>query len=258
MKIFALNLNIRMKPGATSNHCHDFWQLDYYTNLETKILAKVDGRTHFLDDSCALLIPPGCYHEISNTSACKISAVKFMPDENKDFADLIAQPISIAEYGDLLQRLFHEESADDSLCQKMREHYLDILLLRYLRNSRRGGDSNFCDSRLNESLLYMKRHITADLKLEKLAERSGMSVNHFIRCFKKEMGMTPMRYMRKLVIKKAVEMLSYADLSLSEVADHLGFPDQHCFSRAFRRETNLPPGAYRRLQREPTQDNLKR
>jgi len=78
-----------------------------------------------------------------------------------------------------------------------------------------------------------------------------MSENHFIRCFKLEFGMTPMRYARKLLIHKAIEMLSYSELSLLEIGDQLGFPDQHCFCSAFHREVGQPPGAYRKLHREP-------
>ena len=107
------------------------------------------------------------------------------------------------------------------------------------------------DERLSEAIFYMKRKVSSNLNLERLASKANMSINHFIRCFKQEFGMTPMRYSRKLLIHKAIEMLNYSELSLTEIGDQLGFPDQHCFSRAFRRETGLPPGAYRKLQREP-------
>ncbi|QSH40039.1 AraC family transcriptional regulator [Lentisphaerota bacterium ZTH] len=260
MKISTLNLNVELRPGAIQNHCHEFWQLDYYSGIKDRVTAVSDNRHLCLDATCALLLPPYCSHKIVYPSPCTVSSVKFTPDYSPDFKDvkLEAQIIDLADYGDLIKMIFYDDIIEDTTCRQIREHSLSILVLRFLQYSRRRQDNCLPDDRLNESLKYMKQHVNANLKLDDLAQSSGMSINHYIRCFKRVLGMTPMRYMRKLVIRKAAEMLNYADLSLAEIARQLGFPDQHCFSRAFRRETSLPPGTFRRIQREPFQESLKR
>ena len=253
MKILTQNFNIRHKPGKTSYHCHDFWQMDYYFHTDTRLKIKIDGKADYLDDTRFVLIPPRGMHQFNVISPCRISAIKFMPKDNSAYKDLKSAVLNIADYKNVFDGIFATSIAENELDMKIREHYLEILLLRFLQRVRYGANikEKICDERLSESLFYMKREVNTNLNLEKLASKANMSVNHFIRCFKREFGMTPMRYSRKLVIRKAIEMLNYSELSLIEISDQLGFPDQHCFSRAFCRETRLPPGAYRRLQREP-------
>ena len=253
MKILTQNFNIRHEAITTTYHCHDFWQIDYYSHIETRVKIKLDGKQDYLDDTRFVLIPPRCMHKFSHLSVCKISAVKFMPADNTPYKDLKAAVLNIADYKNVFDGIFTTSIAENNLDTKIREHYLEILLLRFLQEAKYGRkmQEKIHDERLSEAIFYMKRKVDSNLNLEKIASKANMSVNHFIRCFKREFGMTPMRYSRKLVVRKAIEMLNYSELSLIEIADQLGFPDQHCFSRAFRRETNLPPGAYRKLQREP-------
>jgi len=253
MKILTQNFNISHKPGKTAYHSHNFWQIDYYSHVETRVKIKLDGKADYLDDTRFVLIPPRGMHQFNVVSPCRISALKFMPEDNSPYKDLKAAVLNIADYKNVFDGIFTTSVAENELDTKIREYYLEILLLRFLQQLKYGGSvqKKIHDERLSEAILYMKRNVNSSLNLKKIASKANMSVNHFIRCFKREFGMTPMRYSRKLLIRKAVEMLNYSDLSLIEIGDQLGFPDQHCFSRAFRRETGFPPGTYRKLQREP-------
>ena len=253
MKILTQNFNIRHNVGRTAYHCHDFWQIDYYSQVEARIKIKLDDKSDYLDDTRFVLIPPRRMHQFNVMSRCKISALKFMPEDNSLYENLMAAALNIADYKNVFEGIFTTAIAENELDTKAREHYLEILLLRFLQQVKHGRNlqEKIHDDRLSEAIFYMKRKVNSNINLEKIASKANMSVNHFIRCFKHEFGMTPMRYSRKLVIRKAIEMLNYSDLSLTEIGDQLGFPDQHCFSRAFKRETAFPPGAYRKLQREP-------
>lgn len=253
MKILTQNFNIPHKPGKTAYHCHNFWQMDYYSHVETRVKIKLDGKTDYLDDTRFVLIPPRGMHQFNVVSPCRISALKFVPGDNAPYKELKAAVLDIADYKNVFDGIFTTSVAENEIDTKVREYYLEILLLRFLQQFKYGRSvlKKIHDERLSEAIFYMKRNVNSSLNLEKLASKANMSVNHFIRCFKREFGMTPMRYSRKLLIHRAVEMLNYSELSLIEIGDQLGFPDQHCFSRAFRRETGLPPGTYRKLQREP-------
>jgi AraC-like DNA-binding protein len=253
MKILIQNFNIRKKAAQTAYHCHDFWQIDYYFQTDTRVQIKLDGQKDYLDDTRFVLIPPRCMHRFNVLSSCKISTLKFMPADNFDSNGLKGAVLEIADYVSVIDGIFSTSLTDDDFDIEIRKRYLEILLLRFSQQLRSDGNTptKILDERLNEAIYYMKRTANSSLNLEKLAAQSNMSVNHFIRFFKREFGITPMRYSRKLLIRKAIELLTYSDLSLIEIGDRLGFSDQHCFSRAFRRETGLPPGTYRKLQREP-------
>ena len=253
MKILVQNFNIRNKAAKTAYHCHDFWQIDYYSQTDTRVRIKLDGKSDYLDDSRFVLIPPRCMHQFNVLNPCKISSIKFIPEDNCDYSGLKGAVLEVADYSNIIDGIFSTSLAEDEFDVEVRKRYLEILLLRFRQQLQNGGrvHKKILDERLSEAIFYMKRKASCELNLDKLAAKSNMSVNHFIRCFKREFGITPMRYSRRLLIRKAIELLTYSDLSLIEIGDQLGFPDQHCFSRAFRRETGLPPGTYRKLQREP-------
>lgn len=50
------------------------------------------------------------------------------------------------------------------------------------------------DNRIAKTVLYIRKHLNEAIELEKLAEISCLSKDHFIRLFKKELGTTPLQY----------------------------------------------------------------
>ncbi len=255
MKIIILNVARIDAPYATGYHSHDFWQIDYYNDSAMRQKICLDGTFSYLDDTKALIIPPGCRHSIESFSACRISTVKFEVEPNAvPFRSLSGSIIDIADFKDIFTNIFSVSIFEDQTEEEIRKHYLYIFLLRYkqlLENSRTDENNQTRDPRIREAILYIRRNMTADLALNNLAARAGMSVNSFIKTFRAETGTTPMRFVRQLIAHRAIEMLAYSDLTQAEIAKRLNFQDLHAFSRCFRRETGTTPGNYRRRNREP-------
>lgn len=88
--------------------------------------------------------------------------------------------------------------------------------------------------------LYMQ-----DLTLDDLAGVAGLSRYHFLRAFRRDVGVTPHAYLTSRRIAAAKGLLAGA-APLSEVALASGFYDQSHFSRAFKGCTGVTPGQYRR------------
>src|SRR5690606_21626802 len=84
-----------------------------------------------------------------------------------------------------------------------------------------------------------------DLTLEQLAAAAGLSRFHFLRSFRREVGVTPHAYLTGRRIAAAKVLLD-GDQPLSEVALACGFYDQSHFTRAFKSVTGVTPGQYRR------------
>lgn len=84
-----------------------------------------------------------------------------------------------------------------------------------------------------------------DLTLTELAEAAGFSRFHFLRAFRREVGVTPHAYLTGRRIAAAKRLLD-GDQALSEVALACGFYDQSHFSRSFKGCTGVTPGQYRR------------
>ena len=73
-----------------------------------------------------------------------------------------------------------------------------------------------------------------------------MSRSTLNRNFSKAFGMTPMRYLNKLRLDHAAELLASSNLSISEIARQCGFEDSNYFTRAFRRKFGTAPGQWRK------------
>ena len=63
-------------------------------------------------------------------------------------------------------------------------------------------------------------------------------------------GKTPKRLIDEQVIAEVKVLLHTSDLSVTEIADRLNFPDQSYLSRYFRRQTGISPGTYRKQVRQ--------
>lgn len=85
--------------------------------------------------------------------------------------------------------------------------------------------------------------------IDAMAQRCGISRDHFIRCFHHSTGISPGTAIRRRRIDRAKAMLTEDQGSIEEIARALGYAGAPSFTAAFRRETGRPPGAWRALMR---------
>lgn len=95
----------------------------------------------------------------------------------------------------------------------------------------------------------LHRDCAQPLRIEKLAQQSGLSWSQFQRRVRVITGLTPRQLLTKSRIEAAAQALRTSDESLSSIAFDCGFYDQAAFSRQFRSATGLTPGEYRRAVR---------
>ena len=79
-----------------------------------------------------------------------------------------------------------------------------------------------------------------------LAARAGLSERHLTRVFASEMGMTPARFVERVRVEAARDLLESSRLKLPVVADRSGFGSVETMRRAFLRITGVGPGEHRR------------
>jgi AraC-like DNA-binding protein len=83
------------------------------------------------------------------------------------------------------------------------------------------------------------------LNLATLPKQYGISPSHFRKLFRDHFGQSPREARQAAKMKAACDALIYSDLSISEIADRLGFTNIHNFSRAFRKAIGRSPTVYR-------------
>ena len=90
------------------------------------------------------------------------------------------------------------------------------------------------------------RHIRDNPKPADLAEKLHISVNHLNKVLKQNTQFSTSDWIAKRQVVEAQLMLKHSDLSVTEIAYHLGFDDPSYFSKFFARHTKVTPTQYKK------------
>lgn len=92
---------------------------------------------------------------------------------------------------------------------------------------------------------YLGEHLEESIDMNKLAKSLGLSYSRFRSIFKEQTGTAPHQYQIDIRLNKARYLLSDSNLSISRVAEILGFSSAYYFSRLFKDRNGSSPSAYR-------------
>jgi PAS domain S-box-containing protein len=87
------------------------------------------------------------------------------------------------------------------------------------------------------------------LSVGELAESVSMSPTHFTRLFKAHFGTSPHRYLRRVRLAAACDLLSTTDLAVGEIAIRTGYYDHSHLTNELTRAKGLTPTDYRQRYR---------
>ncbi|WP_207456302.1 GlxA family transcriptional regulator [Azospirillum sp. SYSU D00513] len=134
---------------------------------------------------------------------------------------------------------------------------LALLVARYMVMflKRPGGQSQFSahlaaqvSSRtsIQKSQEYVLENLSADLSVEALALRAGMSPRNFARVFRRDVNRTPSEFVEAARLDAARRMLVDSATPLQRIAFACGFGDAGTMRRVFARNLGLSPLEYRK------------
>ena len=93
---------------------------------------------------------------------------------------------------------------------------------------------------------YINRHyFKEDLSIAEIANKMEVSQTYLIRLFKRNLKMTFVEYLTNVRIKNAIILMRDPTLTLSEIAELVGYNTQHYFNNVFRRHVGISPQEYR-------------
>lgn len=99
---------------------------------------------------------------------------------------------------------------------------------------------------VRKAMAYLHENFAQSISREQLARYAGVSERHLNRCFLEETGTTPLTYLNRYRIQQAKQLLAEGQLSVTEVMGEVGFSESSYFTRLFRREVGVSPGAYKK------------
>ena len=93
---------------------------------------------------------------------------------------------------------------------------------------------------------YIQRNYADDtLSLQKLADHLHISVCYLSLIFKKEAEETFLKYLVRVRLDAAKDLLSNSELQTAEIAEKIGYPDINYFSFFFKKNIGISPREYR-------------
>lgn len=170
--------------------------------------------------------------------------------ETPDFSDLPAFNCPSCfrnTYGVLpkLHELYEEYEAKqlyyEQRCSALLKDALMLCLRFYNRNRTAGA------TRITQEVLdYIRDHYSEDLSAERFGELFHYHPNHISQLIKEQTGLPLHRYIRTYRIYAALDLLQSTRLSIGQIAEQVGMPDIHQFSKAFRQIIGVAPSAFRK------------
>ncbi|MDO4417808.1 MAG: AraC family transcriptional regulator [Eubacteriales bacterium] len=104
---------------------------------------------------------------------------------------------------------------------------------------------------------YLQRHFAERVRVDKLAEKIGISRSYLVRLFREHFGISPQEYLIQLRMTHASGCLLLTDDSIRSIALESGYQDPLAFSRYFKQRFGVSPRMYREQYRQTVEDRVR-
>ena len=137
-------------------------------------------------------------------------------------------------------------------CEIIKDKMYDVVwfsslseVLKQFIIKRRELDSKY--QPFKEVIRYIEDNISKSFRIEELAEVACMQPSYFIKKFKSSFGVTPITYINKMKMYKAMTLLASSNCSVEKVGETVGISDSSYFSKLFRQYCYTTPAEYRKM-----------
>lgn len=96
-------------------------------------------------------------------------------------------------------------------------------------------------------LNYINEHYSEDISINTLSNICEYSEYHFMRFFKKHIGLTCIQYINNFRLEKASILLTSTNSPIMDISLEVGFDNLSYFNKLFKRKYNLTPKEFRNL-----------
>ena len=92
---------------------------------------------------------------------------------------------------------------------------------------------------------YVKDHYSENLDLNNIAQALGFSSSYLTKVFNKVEDTTPSKYIRNYRMGIAKQLLNDNELTIQQIASHVGYNDPFHFSKSFKQTFGISPTEYK-------------
>ena len=256
-----ISLRSRIHDWEIRPHRHaDLCQLLYVHTGRAQV--EIEGQQHVLAQSAIQVIPPLCVHGFQFSPNVEGFVLTLA-------APLVAQlQVQLGGSMSALQRAAsypagHDRDYLNSLFNAVQNEYLgaqpardmllqsliSVLLVWVTRQVIQRREARQVPQRGREYLSLFNQRVEAQFReqpnVEQLAHQVGISVAHLNSICRELSGQSALQIIHQRLLLEAKRLLIYTPMTVSGVADNLGFADPAYFSRFFRRLSGMSPSVFR-------------
>lgn len=217
----------------------DSFAIAYRTSGETAY--EFSGKRISTTPSQAVILPKGCSYIFERVSEGECLFIQFECDgECKEpFAVKVRDGAEIKHYFEVVEK--SREDKNEVLAMFGIYGILGVLASSQLSKNALSPQRK----KLYPATEYMASHYgDEEITNEFLASLCCVSTVYFRKMFQSEFGTAPISYLHKLRIGKAKELLKSDYVSISEIAESVGYSNIYHFSKMFKIYTGISPSEY--------------
>lgn len=262
-KTFTIRGTAKLLNAASSRYGGD-WHSVPHTHNHTELFFIVGGKGQFLIEdqlypvnvNNLVIINPNVVHTEVSLNAqpleyivLGIEGIQLAGSNTSDRQFNILDHYESAEISGCLRNILREMEQKNTGYEDVCQAYMEILIIRLMRSTALAVPAESQAISANRQCAAVRRYIDLHFKealtLEQLAEEGHMNKFYLSHAFKREYGISPINYMIAKRIEESKYLLAETDLSMTQIAQLLGFSSLSYFSQVFRRTQSVTPMEYR-------------
>ena len=250
------------------NHSHMFYHMIYITGGKGDIYA--DKTKYTISANEIYFFAPGTEHElITGEDAMSSIEVKFHVNDNEIMEQLNNLNVKLQppddEFKLKLEGLLEEAVMKTEYYKQMINIGAAGIMLGLLRGAQsrtkiihmkdfalneNSKTSNKSTKELKRVLEYINNNYVEEVTLKNLSDVANLNSAYLCKQFTKAYHISPIQYVNNLRIEKSKEMITFTDLSITEISVAVGFQSVHYFSRYFKKKEKMSPMEFKHYLNE--------
>jgi AraC-like DNA-binding protein len=119
-------------------------------------------------------------------------------------------------------------------------------LALFMHGAQRTAPPNTAATYVQKGIEYISSNYSYPITVEDIAAYVGLSRSHLFRSFETVLGLSPKEYLTDFRIKQSCYLLEHSDLSVTAIANSIGFDNSLYFSKTFHKKKEMSPKEYRK------------
>lgn len=124
---------------------------------------------------------------------------------------------------------------------------LYTMLALFMKSSAHTNSQKSVNTYVQKGIEYITSNYSYNITVEDIAKYVGLSRSHLFRSFETVLNQSPKEYLTDFRMKQACYLLEHSDLSITAIANSIGFDNSLYFSKTFHKLKGMSPKEFRNL-----------